>query len=91
MLRDHRRKEKYEHELVGNNLRFNEIQAVVGRLQLERLKGFRVIEIPIAHHPRKFGVSKYTTWNRMWLAFIDLLAVKWMKNRHIRYEIEERI
>jgi dTDP-4-amino-4,6-dideoxygalactose transaminase len=40
MLRDHGRKEKYEHELVGYNLRFNEIQAVVGRLQLRRLEGF---------------------------------------------------
>jgi dolichol-phosphate mannosyltransferase len=58
---------------------------------LVKMEGFRVIEIPIAHHPRKFGVSKYTTWNRMWRAFIDLLVVKWMKSRHIRYEIEERI
>jgi len=58
---------------------------------LVKMEGFRVIEIPIAHHPRKFGVSKYTTWNRMWRAFVDLLAVKWMKNRHIHYEIEERI
>jgi dolichol-phosphate mannosyltransferase len=58
---------------------------------LVKMEGYRVIEIPIAHHPRKFGVSKYTTWNRMWRAFIDLLAVKWMKSRHIRYEIEERI
>jgi dTDP-4-amino-4,6-dideoxygalactose transaminase len=40
MLRDHGRKEKYEHELVGYNLRFNEIQAAVGRLQLKRLDGF---------------------------------------------------
>ncbi len=40
MLRDHGRKEKYEHELVGYNLRFNEIQAAVGRLQLRRLDGF---------------------------------------------------
>jgi dolichol-phosphate mannosyltransferase len=58
---------------------------------LVKMEGFRVIEIPIAHHPRKFGVSKYTTWNRMWRAFIDLLAVKWMKSRHIHYDIEERI
>jgi dolichol-phosphate mannosyltransferase len=58
---------------------------------LVKMEGFRVIEIPIAHHPRKFGVSKYTTWNRMWRAFIDLLAVKWMRSRHIHYEIEERI
>ncbi len=58
---------------------------------LVKMEGYRVIEIPIAHHPRKFGVSKYTTWNRMWRAFIDLLAVKWMKSRHIHYDIEERI
>ena len=58
---------------------------------LVKMEGFRVIEIPIAHYPRKFGVSKYTTWNRMWRAFVDLLAVRWMKSRHIRYDIEERI
>jgi dolichol-phosphate mannosyltransferase len=58
---------------------------------LVKMEGFRVIEVPIAHHPRKFGVSKYTTWNRMWRAFVDLLAVKWMRSRHIHYEIEERI
>jgi len=58
---------------------------------LMKMEGYRVIEIPIVHHPRKFGVSKYTTWNRMWRAFVDLLAVKWMKSRHIDYEIEERI
>ena len=40
MLRDHGRKEKYEHELVGYNLRFNEIQAAVGRVQLQRLDRF---------------------------------------------------
>jgi dTDP-4-amino-4,6-dideoxygalactose transaminase len=40
MLRDHGRKGKYEHELVGYNLRFNEIQAAVGRLQLQRLDRF---------------------------------------------------
>lgn len=58
---------------------------------LVKMEGFRVIEIPVAHHPRRFGVSKYTTWNRMWCTFADLLAVRWMKSRQIRYEIEERI
>ena len=58
---------------------------------LVKTEGFRVIEVPIAHHPRQFGVSKYTTWNRMWRAFVDLLAVRWMKSRHIHYEIDEQI
>jgi dolichol-phosphate mannosyltransferase len=57
---------------------------------LVKMEGYRVVEIPIAHHPRRFGVSKYTTWNRMWRALVDLLAVRWMKSRNIRYEIEEK-
>jgi len=40
MLRDHGRKEKYEHQIIGYNMRFNEIQGAVGRLQLRRLDSF---------------------------------------------------
>jgi len=40
MLRNHGRKGRYEHELVGYNLRFNEIQAAVGRIQLKHLSSF---------------------------------------------------
>jgi len=40
MLRDHGRRTKYEHEFVGLNLRFNEIQAAVGRIQLRHLPEF---------------------------------------------------
>jgi dTDP-4-amino-4,6-dideoxygalactose transaminase len=35
MLRNHGRKDKYLHEKIGFNLRFNEIQAAVGREQLK--------------------------------------------------------
>ena len=37
MLRNHGRKEKYTHEMVGYNLRFNEIQAAIGRVALRHL------------------------------------------------------
>ena len=37
MLRNHGRKSKYIHELVGYNLRFNEIQAAIGRMELRNL------------------------------------------------------
>jgi dTDP-4-amino-4,6-dideoxygalactose transaminase len=37
MLRNHGRKDKYLHEKVGYNLRFNEIQAAIGREQLKVL------------------------------------------------------
>ncbi|HEB95342.1 MAG TPA: DegT/DnrJ/EryC1/StrS family aminotransferase [Sedimenticola thiotaurini] len=37
MLRNHGRKSKFTHERVGYNLRFNEIQAAVGRVALRHL------------------------------------------------------
>jgi len=58
---------------------------------LVKMNGYRIIEVPVSHHPRKFGKSKYNIRNRMVRSFIDLLAVRWMKRRVIHYEIEERI
>lgn len=40
MLRDHGRKAKYIHSIVGYNERFNEIEAAIGRLQLKKLDAF---------------------------------------------------
>ncbi len=58
---------------------------------LVKMEGYRIIEVPVSHHPRKFGESKYNIRNRMVRTFVDLLAVRWMKHRAIRYEIEERV
>jgi glycosyltransferase involved in cell wall biosynthesis len=56
-----------------------------------RMEGFMVIEIPITHFPRKYGESKYSIRNRLFKFLVDLLAVKWMQNRHIDYEIAEEL
>ena len=58
---------------------------------LVKMKGYRTIEVPVSHRPRRFGKSKYNIRNRMVRSLIDLLAVRWMKRRTIHYEIEERI
>jgi len=58
---------------------------------LVKMEGYRIIEVPVSHHPRKFGESKYNIRNRMVRSFVDLLAVRWMKHRAIRYEIEEKV
>ena len=58
---------------------------------LVKMEGYRIMEVPISHHPRKFGKSKFNIRNRMVRSFIDLLVVRWMKCRAIRYDIEERI
>jgi dTDP-4-amino-4,6-dideoxygalactose transaminase len=68
MLRDHGRKEKYEHELVGYNLRFNEIQGAVGRLQLRRLEWFNESRRRIAqwYHDGLKGIPVITPQARDW-------------------------
>jgi glycosyltransferase involved in cell wall biosynthesis len=62
---------------------------------LLRFHGFRVIERPVAHHPRRAGRSKYGIRNRAWLAFKDLLAVRWMGSRIIKARaarsVEDRV
>jgi glycosyltransferase involved in cell wall biosynthesis len=58
---------------------------------LVKMEGYRIIEVPVSHHPRRFGKSKYNIRNRMVRSFIDLLAVRWMKQRTIHYDIEERV
>lgn len=56
---------------------------------LLRMRGYRVLEVPVNHRPRRFGRSKYGVMNRAFAAFADLLAVRWMKSRMLRYEVAE--
>jgi dolichol-phosphate mannosyltransferase len=56
---------------------------------LLRMEGARVVEIPVRHHPRVAGKSKYGISNRMWSGLRDCFAVRWMRDRRIRYRIRE--
>jgi dolichol-phosphate mannosyltransferase len=56
---------------------------------LAKMEGFTVTQVKVNHRPRKFGTTKYNVTNRMVRAFADLLAVRWMKKRHLNYEIAE--
>jgi glycosyltransferase involved in cell wall biosynthesis len=58
---------------------------------LAKMEGFTVTQVKVNHRPRRFGKTKYNIRNRMVRAFADLLAVRWMKKRHLAYEIEETI
>lgn len=58
---------------------------------LLRLEGARVTEVPVNHRPRLRGQAKYGVWNRLFKGMRDLMAVRWMQRRWIRYEIEEEI
>ncbi len=56
---------------------------------LLQIEGFRIGQVPVRHHPRRHGQSKYNVRNRAWRALMDLLAVRWMQSRRLRYEIIE--
>ena len=58
---------------------------------LVKMNGGRVAEVEVSHHPRLKGVSKYNIWNRVLRSFLDLLAIRWMKWRKLRYEINEQV
>jgi dolichol-phosphate mannosyltransferase len=58
---------------------------------LIKLEGFSVTEVPVSNNPRRAGKSHYGVWNRLFKSFRDLLAVRWMKSRKLRYEIAESL
>jgi len=56
---------------------------------LVKMRGYTVYETPVKHSHRFAGTAKYGFRNRALRAFIDLLAVRWMKERWLRYEASE--
>ncbi|HUI08422.1 MAG TPA: glycosyltransferase family 2 protein [Verrucomicrobiae bacterium] len=58
---------------------------------LIKLDGYRVSEIPVRHNLRRMGRSHYGIWNRVFKTSADLLAVRWMKTRTLRYRVGETI
>ena len=71
-------------------------RAVVEKLQLFEgmhrffpalalMQGFTITEVPVRHYPRTHGISKYGVGNRLFKGLYDLLAVRWMQHRCLRY------
>lgn len=56
---------------------------------LVRLQGYKVIEMPVNHRARQFGVSKYGAMNRAFRGLVDCLAVRWMGKRMLDYKVRE--
>ena len=58
---------------------------------LIKMEGGTVTEVPVAHRPRKHGVTKYGMWNRVWRSLQDAFAVRWMQRRALRYREREEL
>jgi len=57
---------------------------------LVKMGGYRVVEVPVSHRSREKGESKYSTRNRLIHPFLDLLAVRWMKDKKLRYSMRKQ-
>lgn len=55
------------------------------------IEGFKVAEVPVNHRERTKGVTKYNFFNRSFNTIADMLAVRWMRQRHLRYKIDKEI
>jgi len=57
---------------------------------LALMHGFTVAEVPVRHHPRTHGISKYGVGNRLFRGLYDLMAVRWMQTRVLRYRFRDK-
>jgi glycosyltransferase involved in cell wall biosynthesis len=53
-----------------------------------RACGFSIVECPVRHHAREFGVSKYGIGNRLWRGIYDLIGVGWLRKRYVAFQVE---
>src|SRR5437899_8517892 len=51
--------------------------------------GYRLVEIPVNHRPRRFGQSKYGLGDRALRATIDMFGVRWLLSRRLNYKLRE--
>jgi dolichol-phosphate mannosyltransferase len=56
---------------------------------LVKAAGYRLVEIPVNHRPRRFGQSKYGLGNRALRATTDMFGVRWLLSRRLSYKIRK--
>ena len=54
---------------------------------LLRMAGFSVTQVPVRHHPRAAGASKYGTLDRAFSGLRDALGVRWLQDRHLDWRL----
>jgi dolichol-phosphate mannosyltransferase len=55
-----------------------------------KIHGYKVAEMPIRHHPRVAGVSKYGVGNRLWVGISDIMGIRWYRKRFVPPDRVER-
>ena len=56
---------------------------------LIRGAGYKVVEIPVNHRPRRFGQTKYGFGSRAWRATMDMFGVRWLLSRRLNHKLRD--
>ncbi|MGA2750065.1 MAG: DegT/DnrJ/EryC1/StrS family aminotransferase [Verrucomicrobiota bacterium] len=91
MFRNHGRKDKYLHQFAGFNVRFNEIQAAVGRVMLQHLEALNDNRRAIAaHYNRRLQGLVQTPPEKPWAkAVYHLYVVRAPRRDPLRRFLDE--
>ena len=71
---------------VEHMISFNGMHRYFGVMM--KAAGMRIAEMPVTHHPRQFGVSKYGVLDRLWRGIFDLIGVAWLRRRYVPIRVE---
>ncbi len=52
---------------------------------LMHMNGVNLIQVPVTHHPRLGGASKYGLWSRTFRVFFDIFGLYWLRKRSKPY------
>ena len=53
--------------------------------------GYKLVEVPVNHRARQFGLSKYGLGNRAVRATVDMFGVRWLLSRQLDYHLEDEV
>ncbi|MFL6513732.1 MAG: glycosyltransferase family 2 protein [Chthoniobacterales bacterium] len=51
--------------------------------------GYKLVEMPVNHRPRRFGETKYGFGSRAVGATVDMFGVRWLLSRQLNYRIRK--
>jgi dolichol-phosphate mannosyltransferase len=74
-------------ECIGSLLPFKGMHRFIPALV--KGAGYRLVEIPVNHRPRRFGQSKYGLGNRAIRATVDMFGVRWLLARRLNYKVRD--
>jgi glycosyltransferase involved in cell wall biosynthesis len=74
----------YRREAVRNLELYNGMHRFLPTLL--KMRGCRVTQVPVDHHPRTAGKTKYGTWGRLTKGLGDVWAIRWMEKNRIEFE-----